>query len=86
MSSNKSKKNKKVGRYSYELRLRAVKLHLEEGYSINLISEELGVGKSTLSLWLKRYREDEDAGLRAPRGEKGRSSTPKLPLAIKKNS
>jgi len=32
MSSNKSKNNKKVGRYSYEFRLRAVKLHLAVDY------------------------------------------------------
>ena len=36
--------------YAYELRLKAVKLHLDEG-----ISRELGVGQASVSNWVKVY-------------------------------
>jgi transposase InsO family protein len=51
-------------RYPFELKVRAVKLYLEEEYSQELIVEELGVGKSTLTAWVRRYREQGEAGLR----------------------
>ena len=38
--------------YSPAFRLRAVKLYLEEGYTATLVTEELGIGKSTLSKWV----------------------------------
>ena len=50
--------------YPYELRLKAVKLHLEEGISRDVISRELGVGESSVSNWIKAYREKGEDGLR----------------------
>ena len=55
---------KKFPRYNFEFRLRAVRFHLEEGYSLDLLSEELGACKETLYKWVKRYRESGDDGLR----------------------
>jgi transposase-like protein len=45
-----------------------VKLYTEEGYSTEMVTHELGIGKNTLSIWTKRYREEGAAGLenRAP--------------------
>lgn len=66
MSTKKDKTSlgkKRQNRYSIEFKLRAVRLHLEEGYAAKLIAQELGVGYSTLSNWIKRYREDGEAGL-----------------------
>ena len=68
--------------YPFEVRLRAVKFHLEEGFSLSAVSEELGLSKKTLWDWVKRYRESGEAGLR--RRFKGRGSVkPKLPQAVK---
>jgi len=60
--STKSR-SKRQNRYSVDFKLRAVKLYLEEGYSADMVSEELGIGRSTISAWAKRYREEGEAGL-----------------------
>ena len=61
---NSCKKRTKLV-YPYELRLKAVKLHLEKGISRDVISRELGVGESSVSNWVKAYREKGEDGLRA---------------------
>ena len=66
-------------RYSPQLRLRAVKLHLEEGFSQRLVCEELGMSKSILGLWLHQYRLAGEAGLQ-PR--EGLARPAKLPAAV----
>jgi transposase len=60
---NGPKKRAKVT-YPYELRLKAVKLNLEKGISRDVISRELGVGESSVSNWIKAYREEGEGGLR----------------------
>ena len=52
------------GCYPFELKLRAVKLYLEEGYSSVMIAEELGISNATVFEWAKRYRKDGEQGLR----------------------
>jgi len=59
--------------YPYELRLKAVKLYVDQGISRDLISRELGVGHCSISNWVKTYRQEGEEGLRtkpsgAPRG------------------
>ena len=49
--------------YSVELRRRAVKLHVEEGFSLELIARELGADKNTIHHWVQRYRKYGEAGL-----------------------
>jgi len=44
------------GRYSVPFRLRAVKLHLEEGFPAEQVCRETGVSAETLRTWLERYR------------------------------
>jgi transposase InsO family protein len=61
--------------YPYELRLKAVKLHLEDGISREVIGRELGASESSVSNWVKVYRQQGEDGLRdklrgAPRGQK----------------
>jgi len=46
-----------------ELRLKAVKLFLEEGLPPKLISQELGIHKSVLYAWVRRFRAGGEAGL-----------------------
>ena len=49
-----------------ELRLRAVKLRLEEGFPLDLVAREAKVSQSTLSNWIRRYRQHGEAGLKPP--------------------
>lgn len=69
----------KRGSYTVAEKLRAVRLHREEGFSQELVCQELGVSKSSLGLWLQQYRLGGEAALR-PAQPKARS--PKLPPAI----
>jgi len=62
--SGKSKS--RANRYSPEFKLKAVKLCLEEEYSHSLVCEEMGMGTSTLSNWLKVYRQRGEQGLLMP--------------------
>ena len=54
---------KKMRRYTAAEKLKAVRLHLEEGFTQGLVCQELGVCKSTLVMWLQAYRLDGEAGL-----------------------
>ena len=54
-------------RYTYEEKLRAVKLLAEEGFKIALVSEETGVCASTLYVWQRQYRKNGEQGLRGRR-------------------
>jgi transposase InsO family protein len=57
-------------RYSHEEKLKAVRLHLQEGFKRELVTEETGVSLTALSAWVKAYREHGEAGLQrqtAPR-------------------
>lgn len=80
-STAKSGAKKKSRRYSAEFKLQAIRLHLEEGYTIKMVADEFGLGHSTMSSWLKRYRNEGEAGLvdRQPvhRGHKQISSSVK---------
>jgi transposase InsO family protein len=53
-------------RYGFELKLRCVKLRLEEGLPVSLLSKELGVSKDVVYRWVKAYQEQGEAGLRNP--------------------
>ena len=57
-------------------RLKAVRLFLEEGVPLELISKEIGVCHDTIKNWVKRYQAEGEAGLedrpRSPRGRKHR--------------
>ena len=55
MSTKKKKVTRKVYKPDYKLKL--IKLHLEECYSYKYLSDQTGVGKSTLANWTKQYRE-----------------------------
>lgn len=51
-------------RYPYWYRLKAVKMYLEEGYSQNIISQELGCTGRSVKRWVECYREYGEEGLR----------------------
>jgi transposase InsO family protein len=50
-------------RYSFKNKLRAVKLHLEEGFPVGIISRESGISAHTLYTWVQAYRTSGEAGL-----------------------
>lgn len=70
---------KKTRRYTPEEKLKAVRLYREEGFSMALISQELGVSKSSVEHWLKAYQLGGEAGLQSKKG--GRRKT-RLPAPI----
>ena len=49
--------------YSYEFRIKMVRLYLEEGYSTTVLREEFGVSSHSWHRWAKAYREHGTEGL-----------------------
>ena len=66
-------------RYRYEEKLKAVRLHLQEGFTRELVSEETGVSPSTLSAWVQAYQAQGEAGLQ---GQTAPRPGRRLPAAI----
>ena len=68
--------------HPFEIRRKAVQLCLEEGFPVEQVAREMGVGQSTLSKWVRLYRDQGEAGLKSkPRG-RGRRR-PKVAAAVK---
>jgi transposase InsO family protein len=61
---SKRKENRYGKRYGLEFKLRCVKLRLEEGIPVSLISKEVGASKDVIRRWAKAYQEQGEAGLR----------------------
>ena len=68
--------------HPYEVRRKAVQLCLEEGFPTERVAREMGVGLSTLSHWVRVYREQGEAGLQPQLGRRHRSQ-PKVAPAVK---
>ena len=66
----------KGSRHGYSYRLKAVKLHLEEGYPVALVAGEMGCAITSVRRWVSQYRETGEEGLRADgrRGGRGNRS------------
>jgi len=60
----KGKESRYGKRYGLEFKLRCVKLRLEEGLPIALLSKEAGASKDVIRRWAKAYQERGEAGLR----------------------
>jgi transposase InsO family protein len=63
---SKEKESRLGKRYGFEIKLRCVKLRLEEGLPVGLLCKEAGVSKSAIHHWVKAYQERGEAGLREP--------------------
>ena len=72
------------GRQSYpvELRLKLVKLRLEEGYPLELLCRESRVSQSALSKWILSYQQHGEAGLQPLIGGR-KAGVPKVAAAVK---
>lgn len=62
--ASSSRRAKSSRRYSFEEKLRAVKLHEQEGFPMDLVQRETGVGISSLWVWVRHYRAEGEEGLR----------------------
>ena len=79
----RGKQKGRANRYSPEFRIKAVKLCLEEGYSHLMVCKEMGMGTSTLSMWLREYRKYGEQGLRStPPPGGGGGGVRKLPAPV----
>jgi transposase InsO family protein len=63
---SKRKESRYGKRYGFEFKLRCVKLRLEEGFPVSLLSKEVGASKDVIRRWVKAYEERGEAGLRDP--------------------
>jgi transposase-like protein len=61
---SKRKESRYGKRYLFEFKLRYVKLRLEEGLPVTLLSKEVGASKDVIRRWEKAYQERGEAGLR----------------------
>jgi transposase InsO family protein len=67
--------------FTFEERLRAVKLHLEEGFPQELVARELGISNAAVYKWTKRYRDQGEEGLKSSWSAESRA---KLAEAVRK--
>jgi transposase InsO family protein len=79
---SKEKESRFGKRYRFEIKLRCVKLHLEEGLPISLLSKEVGASTDGIRRWVKAYQERGEEGLRNPVRSLG--SRRKLPGPVRR--
>jgi transposase InsO family protein len=60
----KGKESRYGKRYGLEFKLRCVKLRLEEGLPVSLLSKEVGCSPDVIRRWARAYQERGEAGLR----------------------
>jgi transposase InsO family protein/transposase-like protein len=70
---------KKARRYTPDEKLKAVRLRLEEGFSVQDVCGEMGMAVSCLHNWIHRYQKFGEVGLQMAKGGK---RAPKLPAPI----
>jgi transposase InsO family protein len=76
---SKGKESRYGKRYGLEFKLRCVKLRLEEGIPVSLLSKEVGCSQDVIRRWAKAYEERGEAGLRkgvVPAGSRRRLPGP----------
>jgi len=78
---SKGKESRYGKRYGIECKLRCVKLRLEEGIPVSLLSKEMGASKDVIRRWAKAYQERGEAGLR--NGVISSGSRKRLPGAVR---
>ncbi|KZE47298.1 transposase [Brevibacillus parabrevis] len=64
-----AKKGQKFKHYPESLKMEAVRLHVEEGWSYRKIADHLKVqDKDRVKVWMRKYREDGQAAFEDRRG------------------
>ena len=74
------RKSKTSKRFPFELKVKAVKLYLEEGFSGRLVAQETGASQQALSGWVRIYQELGEEGLKSHTPASLRE--PKLPAPV----
>ena len=64
VKKKKGKENRFGRRYGFEIKLRCVKLYLEEGLPLSLLAKEVGASTDGIRRWVKAYQERGEEGLR----------------------
>ena len=62
--------------FSFEDRLRAVKLHLEEGFSQEMVAQEMGISSAAVYKWTARYRLQGEEALKDQCGARRATQLP----------
>jgi transposase InsO family protein len=74
--------------YSVPFRLRAVKLHLEEGLPTDQVCRETGISSATLRAWLERYQAGGEPALKpkstSPKGRRQIAPAVKAEIVVQK--
>ena len=78
---HKGKESRYRKPYGFEFKLRCVKLRLEEGIPISLLSKEAGASEDVIRRWAKAYQERGETGLRS--GAAPTLSRQKLPGPVR---
>jgi transposase InsO family protein len=68
--------------HPFEVRRKAVQLCLEEGFPAPRVAREMGVGRSTLTSWIRLYRDQGEAGLQSKQVRRN-PPRPKVAPAVK---
>ncbi|MHA2853820.1 transposase [Paenibacillus lautus] len=64
-------KGQKLKQYSKEVKLEAIRLHVEEKWTYRQINEHLGIqDKDRMKRWMRKYREQGEFGLLDQRGRR----------------
>lgn len=74
--ATRAKKKPRTLAFPVELRLRIVKLFLEEGYSRSLLVEQFGISTHSTQRWVKAFRLHGAAGLEPKRPVSRKSRVP----------
>ena len=67
---------KKSRRFTPAEKLKAVRLYREEGFSMALVSQELGISKGSVEHWIKAYELGGEAGLQSKMGGRRKARLP----------
>src|SRR6516225_149492 len=62
--------------FTLQERLRAVKLHLEEGFTQEMVAREMGLSLGAVTKWVGLYRHQGEEGLRSKLGTGARARLP----------
>ena len=79
--ARRKRKGKRCSHYPDKIRMKAVRLHLEEGMDLDLVCQEFGINPCTFRNWIYRYRKYGESGV-VGHGGKGKAK-PKIPVQVK---
>ena len=77
----RTRKGKRCSHYPDKLRIKAIRLHLEEGMERDLVCSEFGINPYTFNNWLEKYRKMGESGLISRTGKS--RGKPKVPAQVK---